>query len=204
LVILLTVRYLFILFDSFGTNQAVYRNLWYIKSPLWNEICLIFGLIYYFCPGSTNTTFLLPDIYEQASIMWAYFLLSISLKYKPELRKNLFPSELSRYRPFNQYVHFFFVTSQPRISPYSSIQPSPHFHFSVGGKKWIKWKKDYLLLREGKRRRKKIRKQIYIDLMAYKEWRSYDLMSKSWQFFTSGLFFHLGVNFTKILLSPSF
>ncbi len=38
----LRVWYSFI-FDSFGTSQAVYRNLWYIKSPLWKEICLFLG-----------------------------------------------------------------------------------------------------------------------------------------------------------------
>jgi hypothetical protein len=29
------------IFDSFGARQAVYRNLWYIKSPLLNESCLL-------------------------------------------------------------------------------------------------------------------------------------------------------------------
>jgi hypothetical protein len=28
------------IFDSFGASQAIYRNLWYIESPLWKEICL--------------------------------------------------------------------------------------------------------------------------------------------------------------------
>ncbi len=36
------VRYSFI-FDSFRASQAVYRNLWYIKSPLWKVICLLLG-----------------------------------------------------------------------------------------------------------------------------------------------------------------
>ncbi len=31
------------IFDSFGASQAAYRNLWYIESPLWKEICLFLG-----------------------------------------------------------------------------------------------------------------------------------------------------------------
>ncbi len=38
----LLVRYSFI-FDSFGASRAVYRNLWYINSPRWEEICLLLG-----------------------------------------------------------------------------------------------------------------------------------------------------------------
>ncbi len=38
----LCVWYTFI-FDSFGASQAVYRNLWYIESPLRKEICLLLG-----------------------------------------------------------------------------------------------------------------------------------------------------------------
>ncbi len=38
----LRVSYSFI-FDSFGASQAVYRNLCYIKSLLWKEICLFLG-----------------------------------------------------------------------------------------------------------------------------------------------------------------
>ncbi len=34
------VRYLLI-FDSFGASEAVYRNLGYIKSPLWKVLCLL-------------------------------------------------------------------------------------------------------------------------------------------------------------------
>ncbi len=30
-------------FDCFGASQEFYRNLWYIKSPLSEEICLLFG-----------------------------------------------------------------------------------------------------------------------------------------------------------------
>ncbi len=48
------------IFVSFGASQAVYRNLWYIESPLWKEICFVF-----FCPGSQKkSTFWMPNINE--------------------------------------------------------------------------------------------------------------------------------------------
>ncbi len=38
----LLVRYLFSC-DYSGTSQAVFRNIWYIKSTLWKIICLLLG-----------------------------------------------------------------------------------------------------------------------------------------------------------------
>jgi hypothetical protein len=64
----LRVWYSFI-FDSFGSSQAVYRNLWYIES-LYSVVCegnlFIFGLVCYFCPGSQKINILTAK-YKQIS-----------------------------------------------------------------------------------------------------------------------------------------
>ena len=59
----LVVRYLFI-FDSFGTSQAVCRNLWYIKSPLLKVICLLLGWFVITAQVAKKSAFWVPNINE--------------------------------------------------------------------------------------------------------------------------------------------
>ncbi len=57
------VWYSFI-FDSLGASQAVYRNLWYMKSPLWEKICLFFGCFVISAQVVKKSTFWLPNMNE--------------------------------------------------------------------------------------------------------------------------------------------
>ncbi len=62
----LGVWYSFI-FDSFGASHAVYRNLWYIKFPLWKEICFL-GAYLLFLPRYTKINILAAQ-YQRISNM---------------------------------------------------------------------------------------------------------------------------------------
>ncbi len=57
----LRVWYLSI-FDSFEASQAVYWNLWFIKSHLWKIICLLYGLFVISAQTAKKSTFWLPII----------------------------------------------------------------------------------------------------------------------------------------------
>ncbi len=48
-------------FDSFEASQAVYRNLWYIKSPLWKVICLLSAKFVISTQVAKKSTFWLPS-----------------------------------------------------------------------------------------------------------------------------------------------
>jgi hypothetical protein len=71
--------YLFI-FDSIWTIQAVYRNLWYIKSPLWKVICFLLGWFVISAQLGKKWPILTPQykrISNKRSISKAYVKMSI-------------------------------------------------------------------------------------------------------------------------------
>ncbi len=57
----LLVRYPF-LFDSFGASKAVYRSLWYIKSPMCKVICLLWDRFVISAQTAQKSRFWLPNI----------------------------------------------------------------------------------------------------------------------------------------------
>jgi hypothetical protein len=54
------------IFESFGESQAVYKNIWYVKSTLWKVICLLLGLFVIFAQAAPQKNILSAQ-YKQIS-----------------------------------------------------------------------------------------------------------------------------------------
>ncbi len=75
-----TLIFIFI-FDFFGASQKLYRNLWYIKSPLWKVISLPLGWFIISAQVAKKSIFWLPKINKYLTSMDLKLLCLVSLSF---------------------------------------------------------------------------------------------------------------------------